>query len=484
MAYLFFFVSLSVQAQSSKALWEFEVAHLETYLQILHLEKSPTQLASVAKNDYAAQFLANLHEAIFVMITEDNTRWKSFKESCEQRLKAIGQEKDRTPYRRFYEAEMRLHLAFVQLKFGEEFKAGWNVRQAYRLTQANSMEYPDFLLHAKTSSLLQILLGSVPEKYTWLLSLLGMEGSIELGMDQLKKLRKESAVFRLEATLLEALVEAFMLQNTPQAVHTLEQVLPTYPHHPLVQYIGAAIYSKNHQADQVLTTLSRYAHDENRIPFHFIRYMQGEAFLQKGQYLEANKAYRQFLQHYGGQNFVKDAHYKIFLTYWLGSQPEKATKWWGLALEKGQEITEPDKHAAKILKGDVFPDKTLMRIRLATDGGDWDEALKWAENVPAEKLRQPAFETEWLYRKARIYHLMGQLEKAYGYYKLTIDHQERAQGNWYFAPNAALQLGYICVAEAHHEKARRYFEKALSYKNHEYKNSIDNKAKAALKNLK
>jgi hypothetical protein len=33
------------------------------------------------------------------------------------------------------------------------------------------------------------------------------------------------------------------------------------------------------------------------------------------------------------------------------------------------------------------------------------------------------------------------------------------------------------------EESRKYLEKALSYKNHPYKNSIDNKAEAALTGL-
>ena len=55
---------------------------------------------------------------------------------------------------------------------------------------------------------------------------------------------------------------------------------------------------------------------------------------------------------------------------------------------------------------------------------------------------------------------------------------------WYFAPNACLQLGYMLAAQGQTAEARRYFEQALSYKKHEYKNSIDSKARSALAQLK
>jgi hypothetical protein len=481
-AYLFFLCSALI-AQNQSVRWEFEPHHIAAYQQVLHLS-APTKFSDPSPHDYPTHYLTNLWEGIEVMITEDPQLWHSYKQNCEKRIRLLGNEKEKSPYKRFYEAEIRIHYAFVQLKFGEEYKAGWNIRQAYRLIEANEKEYPLFLLNAKPKSLLQILLSSVPDKYNWLLSLLGMSGSMEEGLQALQKLKNSSPIFRLEAILLDALVQSFMLQNTQQAAESMELLLKSYPSHPLIRYISATIFAKNHQAERVLEVLPKYGEPFGEIPFWFIEYMRGEALLQKGTYNEAIEAYQRFITHYQGENFQKDARYKIALCFWLSHRETDARKWWKEAQLQGRALTEPDKHAHRWLSDDNFPDPDLMRIRLATDGGYFSKALQLAENVPAQKLKQPGFETEWFYRKARIYHLTGNLEKGYSYYKLTIDHQEKAQGNWYFAPNAALQLGYICMEETHLEKARRYFEKALSYKNHEYKNSIDNKAKAALRNLK
>jgi hypothetical protein len=67
------------------------------------------------------------------------------------------------------------------------------------------------------------------------------------------------------------------------------------------------------------------------------------------------------------------------------------------------------------------------------------------------------------------------------YYRETIELS--GQDNWYYAPNSWLQLGYIGVEEKDPEAAT-YFSRALEYKKHEYKNSIDTKAKSALAQLK
>ena len=55
--------------------------------------------------------------------------------------------------------------------------------------------------------------------------------------------------------------------------------------------------------------------------------------------------------------------------------------------------------------------------------------------------------------------------------------------NWSYGASSALQLGYIYQSKNEQAKAKNYFEKAISCKKHEYKNSVDNKAKAALNEM-
>jgi hypothetical protein len=88
---------------------------------------------------------------------------------------------------------------------------------------------------------------------------------------------------------------------------------------------------------------------------------------------------------------------------------------------------------------------------------------------------------EFYYRKARLAHKTNQLSAAKLFYNQTID--QNGDENWYYAPNSCLQLGYIAMADNDKAAARQYFTRALTYKKHEYKNSIDSKAKSALAQL-
>ena len=54
----------------------------------------------------------------------------------------------------------------------------------------------------------------------------------------------------------------------------------------------------------------------------------------------------------------------------------------------------------------------------------------------------------------------------------------------YFAARAALQTGYIYEKKAAKKEAIRYFEMVLDMDDHEYKNSLDQRAKAAINRIK
>jgi hypothetical protein len=86
-----------------------------------------------------------------------------------------------------------------------------------------------------------------------------------------------------------------------------------------------------------------------------------------------------------------------------------------------------------------------------------------------------------MYRTARLNHKAGQDKDAVTYYLKTIELSK--DETYYFAPNSCLQLGYIYQGRKEKAEAKKYFTAALNYKNYEYKNSIDNKAKAALNDL-
>ena len=89
---------------------------------------------------------------------------------------------------------------------------------------------------------------------------------------------------------------------------------------------------------------------------------------------------------------------------------------------------------------------------------------------------------ELVYRMGRIYHKQNNAAKAISNYELTL--KNGASYSYYYAANAALQLGLICEEQKNIPLAKEYFNQCLALKNHEYQNSISQKAKAGLNRIK
>ena len=141
-----------------------------------------------------------------------------------------------------------------------------------------------------------------------------------------------------------------------------------------------------------------------------------------------------------------------------------------------------DRAAAASLAQKEPPHVLLSKVRYAMDGGYYPEARKLLAGISDQHLSQKQDRVEYQCRRARLEHKTNQLQPAREFYQKTIE--LAGDENWYFAPNACLQIGYILLEENNRAEAKKYFQKALTYKRHQYKNSIDSKAKSALSQLR
>lgn len=459
--------------------WKFTENTAQAYAKVLSLQPEEA-LQSIPEPQTAQElYIYGLAEAIELLITEDAEKFSVYEDLYENRIekRARGTDADHL----FMQAELRLQWAFVYLKYGHEFDAALNLKQAYEIAESCKLKFPKYLAIKKTSGLLQIIIGSVPEKYNWVLSLLGIQGSIQNGLDELEAVRKSNSALAFEADLLFSLVQGFVFQQPDLAVKELRKLQEKEPDNNLVLFLGATLAIKNSQSEDALDMLNRLSESSQHFPIYYAEYLKGEIYLHKADYLNSITSYRWFINHYTGQNYIKDAYYKIGLCYWLNGNSSDALAIFKEAKTKGREESEADKYAGRSLAETEMPHVKLSKVRYYTDGGYYAEASRLAAAITPEELPTKRDQVEFQYRKARLAHKTNQLTTAKLFYQQTI--AANGSENWYFAPNACLQLGYIAWEEKDKASAERYFLQALSYKKHEYKNSIDSKAKTALAQL-
>lgn len=431
----------------------------------------------------AALLIANQQDFLSWAIQQNPEVYTGIIARQEKRLQQLSSLKENNVWVSYALAEVRLQIALSKLLQGNKLGAAWDLRQAYLQYSANARLYPDFLPNRKTLGALQVLIGSVPDSYRVLLNIIGMQGSIETGMANLKAAATKSNPFREEAQLLQALLQHMVdPEANDEAAESFLKLSRQFPDNLLFSFAAMHVLKKTRQSEDALQVYLRRPQQAGYLAFPYLHHMAADLYLYKGDFGNSVKSNQLFLAQHKGDNYLKAANYKLYLAHWLGGQAQQAEKHLAQISLLGRTEMEEDAYAARFAKEQVQPNRYLMLARLQYDGGYYEDGMKVISQMPLKPETKTAERAEYFYRKARIYHGMHNLTQAKRYYVQAIEASQNT--SLYFAPYAALQLGYIYQDEQKPDTARQWYTKALAYKGHTYKNSIDGKAKLALQTLK
>lgn len=481
-----FLLGIITTTLATDNVWKFDPSLQRAYQLVLNLqtEKAETELKRLGTNQANALhklYVESFNETLDVLISEDEQKFNLIEERFKERFKYLDGLKP-SAETLFLKAELNLQRGFNFLNLGQEINAVLAIRTAYNQAQECIKKYPQFIPILKTNGVIQVMIGSVPDKYHWFMSLLGMKGSVVTGQKQLQSLRQSESSLNTEATILYYTIKGLINQQHEEATTGILSCLDEQPANRLVLFLGVNMLMKNSQSEKALELIQTLDREKDGLPMHYIDYLRGEIFLQRGNYDLAVKTYQNFINNYKSINFKKDANFKIAMAYHLLGKEDMAWRYFDIAKKTGKDLAEPDRYAAAQLREENLPNAKLFKVRMATDGGYYPEAKDYFRSISPADLKNEKDRTEYYYRRARLADKTGDLKAAKIYYEQTIDMV--GDKPWYFAANSALQLGYLAHARKDYPQAKVYFEKALSYKKHEYKNSIDGKAKSALEQLK
>ena len=332
--------------------------------------------------------------------------------------------------------------------------------------------------------MLQAVLGTVPENYKWILNVIGMSGNFNEGLKNIKAYAEEKE-FPQEQLLEKQSAEfyyTFLLLNfgnKQECWKFCESVTSDYETNLLSAYLRAFTGLKCAHNDDAITACAQRPHGNGYIQLEIMDYLMGKAKLNKLE-KDADMYLKKFVSFYKGQNLIKDAYKRLAWYNLLVGDTLKYNIYSGLARKYGALTSDEDKNALKESESGILPDIILLKSRLLFDGGYYAKAEEMIRSH-GRKFQSPYQEIEYYYRYARIMHGSNKLAKAIEMYQQTIavadDH------SLYFAPNSCLQLGYIYEKLGYKDLAKLYFEKALTYKNYEYRSGITQEAKAGLSRL-
>ncbi|WP_026464175.1 tetratricopeptide repeat protein [Adhaeribacter aquaticus] len=480
--FLFLFFLSFIQVPTLQAETEFNPQVAAAYSEIFKLKIDSgrriiqQQLAQNPTN-LAAILVANYPDFLQLIITQDANKYITSIKAQEKRFEQIKKSEEKTPYKMFAQAEIKIQIALCQFFFDDELKAAWNIRQAFLLLQENQRLYPNFYPNQKSLGLLHFVIGSIPESYNWLLSLLGMNANVKTGINFITKAAETNQPFQQEAKLLYHFINDMLHQNDDQSVIFFQQLATQHPDNLLFSFVALGVLQKNKKCDEALTLFQKRPAGKEYLAIDYMHHMAADMYLFKGNYFQSIQENQYFIKNYQGKHYLKDSHYKMYLAATLLNDSH-ASRYVASILKVGTDFVEEDQIALKYAKNPDNINLTLLKARLHADGGYYKEAESVLKNFDASRATNNKDKIEYFYRLGRTFQGLKKYPEAKENFLKTIT----LTGNlpFYFAPNAALQLGYMAMENKNINEARYYFKKTLSYKEHPYKRSLDSKAKVAL----
>ena len=442
------------------------------------------RLKTSDQQNLAPLYLEDLSDFLYIVVTEDQHQFEARKGLRSQRLKALSRLPATSPYKLLAEGEIQLHWAFSMMRFGEYFNGAMAINKAFKALAKNIQLFPDFLPTYKSMGLLHTLFGTVPDNYRWATNLMGVDGTIELGIGEMEMViqksegKPEYQNLRKETLFLLSFLHINLL-NDSEALKRYQKEVEK-ENGPLMDFAKASLYKENGQANKAIEVL--LSSSKSRAAFPYLNLLLGELKLARMDN-DASLYLTNYTQSFKGKSYLKSAQQKIAWHSLLSNGDEKMYRNLISKVETiGSTMIDEDKAAQKEFESKQVPNPVLLKARLQFDGGFYQAALKTLITSKTTDLTNADERLEFTYRLARIHDELGNENEAISYYKMTIENG--AESKRYFAANSSLMLGMLYESSGQKDKALKAFEACSGFNNSEYQNSINQKAKAGILRVK
>lgn len=437
-------------------------------------------------DNLVVDYLESYIDFFVLFFNEDPAEYEVRKPHFEERLTALASGPKNSPFYKYSQAVVTLHKATVAIKFGERWSAGWDFRKAFGLIKDNKKAFPSFSPNDLIYGPLEVAAGTIPNGYKWLANLFGMKGSVKDGMAKMRHFLNGndnwSKILFNEAVFYYCYL-MFYIENKPDEVLSfIQQRRLDVVNNHLFTYLAANLGINNKKTEYGKNVVLNRNMSSEYLSTSAWDFELGYARLRHLELAEAVHHFERFASNFKGKFYVKDVYEKLSWCYYLQGNQQAANNARQMVLKKGGTDTDADKKALKDAKAGGWPNALLLKARLLNDGGYNKEALVILTGKTTDSFSLPEEKLEFAYRVARIYDDVGRDADAIQTYLAAMKlGKNRTE---YYAARAALQIAYIYERQGNKALAISYFQQCLDMEDHEYKDSLDQRAKAGIARCK
>ncbi|MCF8217930.1 MAG: tetratricopeptide repeat protein [Bacteroidales bacterium] len=482
------FLAITVNGQKNTASEAYATAHK---LVLSHqFESFETYSNNADLTDGERVYLNSLSEFMKLHLKGGETEFRNFITNTDKRLNIIDNFSNKEA--RFTQAVVLFQSSVSYGRFKQYLNAAVKFKKAYKLTHKLVQQYPDYMPAKMLYGTMLVIFGSTPDDFEWVLNLLNIEGQIQEGLIMLEEVfhhqySMENPKYMEESLMLLTFAHCKFKPESDK----LKKIYEYYQHPdidglitscPLIRYNAVDLVKNLSDNEQALAYMQRAYPVYPDIPFYYLDYyLKGLSKLQKLNF-NAKRYFEAYINQYPGDIYKKAAVQKLAWIALLENGKDGYEEKFEQINDFSFDAKGSDDAAQKEFDNNNRPNPYLLKVRLLFDGGYYKRALTQLVSYrPSHIYTSDKDRLEFIYRLARIHHKLTNYPKAITHYKMTVDIGKEKK--FYFAANAALQLGIIYAEKNQYEKARNILEQCLEMDPESYKYGIHRKAKAQLKEI-
>lgn len=454
-----------------------------TNLKLEQATEGIVQYKSDSPNNLAAYHMESYIDFYSLFINENEELYDALIANKYRYLSRLKEGPKDSPYYRFTQAEVLLQWALIDLKFDHKIKAGKAIYDAYRLLEKNKKAFPDFMDNNKSLSIIHVLAESLP---SWVRSILGIKGSIQLGEEEIAvikdyALKNEDYIFRSEVAAINSYILFYQSNRKEEAIQDLKSFNLDHRASPIVAFLKASMSLRSGDNEACLQYLEDAPNGPAYAEFHYLNFMKGRSMLYK---LDPNADVYllKYVQSFKGQHFIKEAYQKLAWHALVIRKDQALYDHYNqLCISQGSELLDEDRQALKEAKVDYNPNPLLLKARILYDGGYLHQAYQLLNKEPlSESFRSPD-QVQYHYRLGRIIQGLGNPTDALLHFAKAVDLGDEDKS--YYPCASLLQMGNIYEKQNALKLAKQYYNWCMNTPSPEYETTLHQKAKSGLERV-
>ena len=373
-------------------------------------------------------------------------------------------------------AELYLKNAIVRYFNGERFGTARAFYASYHAAEKAYEKNPSDFRAKSLYGLFQILVGSIPDSYSFLVSILGVSGDVELG----ERLFKEAALEASKkdnwyAYRVRFLYTFYLFQKTGTTDEAMK-FAKDFPASVLGDFLRSRIHLKAGSSNRSRELLYSAIRRDGSSHLPYTRFLLGKQLIESGDRAGGRKWILNYLRTYKGREYIRAANLYLSWSYLVEGNDALYREYKSKVKTTGRGYFGDDILA--LYESGLTHHRTLIQARMAHDAMDFERCEEILGGINPSFFSNTAFIDEYYYRRGRNFQKLDQPARAGEMFHKLLEKPDRITA--YYQPNAALQLAYIYFEKGQKATALKWAERVFDYEDYPFNAPIEWQAKEIL----